>query len=92
MKPSVVRMLLLAAGILSTSAPAFSHHSNALVNKDQLYTVAGDVTRFAFVNPHVAIYWKGQDKNGKMIEWYASSAPPRINARRSWPRMANRQV
>src|SRR4051812_26898947 len=84
MKPAAVRTLLLLALVLGAVSPAFSHHSNALVDKDKLYTVGGDLTRFAFVNPHVAIYWKGQDKKGKVVEWYASSAPPRTYLDAGW--------
>lgn len=84
MKGSVMALLLVILGYLVVSQPVFTHHSNAVVDKDKLYTVTGDVTRFAFVNPHVAIYWKGQNQKGEIIEWYASAAPPVTYTRLGW--------
>jgi hypothetical protein len=84
MKASVWGLVLGTVGLVVASTQVFAHHSNALVDKDRLYTVAGEVTKFAFVNPHVAIYWKSEDKQGKVIEWYASSAPPRSYLSAGW--------
>ena len=84
MKSAAVTILLSVVVLVAGTRTVLGHHSNALVDKDTLYTVAGDVTKFAFVNPHVAIYWKGQDKQGKVIEWYASAAGPRAYIALGW--------
>ena len=84
MKRCFGTVLVLAVSLLAASSGVSAHHSNALVDKDRLFTVAGDVTRWAFVNPHVAIYWKGQDQKGQMIDWYASAAPPSSYAKLGW--------
>jgi hypothetical protein len=84
MKPSHAWLGLVVAGVLTATSPAFTHHSNALVDKDTLYTLTGVVTKFAFVNPHVAIYWKGLNTKGETVEWYASAAGPRAYAALGW--------
>lgn len=84
MKNRVVPVLLLVVGLLMVSSPMFTHHSNAVVDKDKLITVTGVVTKFAFVNPHVAVYWEGQDAKGNVTEWYASGAGPRALAEVGW--------
>ena len=81
MRKSSIAVTMLIFGGLS---PLFSHHSNALVDKDKLYTSVGEVTRFAFANPHVSVYWKGQNQKGEIIEWYASSAPPKSYIDSGW--------
>jgi len=70
--------------LLAASTLVSAHHSNAVVDKDKLYTIAGDVTRWAFVNPHVAIYWKGENPKGETINWYASAAPPSFYTKLGW--------
>ena len=72
-----VAALLLVVGLFTISSTMSAHHSNAVVDKDVLIAKVGGITKFAFVNPHVAIYWKGTDG----VEWYASGGtPPQLAA------------
>ena len=80
MKSRIGFVLLLAVGLLMVSSAMSAHHSNAVVDKDVLIAKTGEVTRFAFVNPHVAVYWQGEDG----VEWYASGGGPRILAGVGW--------
>ena len=75
-----VALVLVVVGLFGISISTFAHHSNAVVNKDVLIAKTGQVTRFAFVNPHVAVYWKGADG----VEWYASGGTPRQLADVGW--------
>ena len=77
-------LCVMALAFLAGPTLAFAHHSNAIIDKDRLYTIAGDVTRWAFVNPHVAIYWKGEDQKGQIVDWYASAAPPALYIKLGW--------
>ncbi len=84
MKQSVVFVFLFLAGVLVISSPMSAHHSNAVVDKDRLVASTGVVTRLAFVNPHVAIYWNVEDEEGNVTEWYASGADPVGLGRVGW--------
>jgi hypothetical protein len=80
----LVRALVLVVGLLMLSTPLLTHHSNAVVDKDKLVTATGTVSKFAFVNPHVAVYWNGQDATGNVVEWFAAGAGPRALAEVGW--------
>ena len=84
MRNKLVYAVLFSLCLLALSLPIFGHHSNAVVDKDKMITVTGSVTRFAFVNPHVAVYWNGQDAKGAVTEWYAAGAGPRALAEVGW--------
>ena len=77
-------VLLLIAGLLMAPTAMYTHHSNAVVDKDKLVTASGTVTKFAFTNPHVAVYWEGQDAKGSTVEWYAAGAGPKALAEVGW--------
>ena len=72
MKKKVLVVLSLGISFLMVSGPLFAHHSNAVVDKDKLITVTGTVTKFLFVNPHVATHFQVKDAQGKDVEWYAA--------------------
>lgn len=72
--------LVSVLGMLVAVSSTLAHHSNAVVDKDVLVAKTGEVTRYAFVSPHVAVYW--QDDDG--VEWYASGGNPLSLARVGW--------
>src|SRR6266481_1702328 len=84
MKSRIGIGLLLVAGLLAAPTAMLTHHSNADVDKDKLVTATGTVTKFAFTNPHVAVYWEGQDGKGSTVEWYAAGAGPKALAEVGW--------
>src|SRR5438270_12001257 len=81
MKARAFGFMAAAAGLLVLSSSLSAHHSNALVDKDRLVTVTGTVTKFAFVNPHVAVYFDVKDGQGKVSNYYAGGGSPAQMAR-----------
>ena len=57
----------LLALILSGPAPA--HHSAVAFDKEKTVTVTGEVTRFVWRNPHMAIVMDVTGEGGKTEEW-----------------------
>src|ERR1700723_3878329 len=76
MKRKMLIFLVLTAGLLATSASVWAHHSNAMLDKDRLITLTGTVTKFAFVNPHVSLYFDTKDAQGKDVIWITASGSP----------------
>ena len=76
----------VAVGLLMASGSLFAHHSNAVVDKDKLITVTGTVTKFMFVNPHVATHFQGKDAQGKDVQWYAAGSTIQILHGVGWTR------
>jgi hypothetical protein len=76
MKAKISFVLAMATGLLMISGSVLAHHSNALVDKDRLVTVTGTVTKFAFINPHVGVYFDVKDPQGKVANYYAGGGSP----------------
>ncbi len=76
MKARVMIVLALTASLFALSGSVLAHHSNALVDKDRLVTVTGTVTKFAFINPHVGVYFDVKDQQGKVSNYYAGGGSP----------------
>ena len=76
MKAKAGICLALTMGLLMISGSLSAHHSNALVDKDRLITVTGTVTKFAFINPHVGVYFDVKDSQGKVSNYYAGGGSP----------------
>ena len=76
MKAKTQVFLALTASLLMLSGSLLAHHSNALVDKDRLVTLTGTVTKFAFINPHVGVYFDVKDPQGKVSNYYAGGGSP----------------
>src|ERR1700733_10207086 len=76
MKSKMLICLGLTAGLLTISSSLWAHHSNALEDKDRLVTLTGTVTKFAFLNPHVSIYFDTKDASGKRVTWITAGGSP----------------
>lgn len=76
MKAKVVVFFGLTAGLLMISGSVLAHHSNAISDKDRLVTLTGTVTKFAFINPHVAVYFDVKDDQGNAVNWYSAGGSP----------------
>jgi hypothetical protein len=48
--------LLAATLALTSSSPAWSHHSHAMFDHDKEVTITGTVSQWIFRNPHVFLY------------------------------------
>lgn len=52
-RPGVVAVLILMIAVLvATVGPAWGHHSFAIFDHSQTYTLEGTVAKFAWQNPH----------------------------------------
>jgi hydrogenase maturation factor len=72
--------LMLAAAMLAV-APVAAHHGAGVFEPEKKVTVAGTVTDFQFVNPHVLIYWTGKGDDGKEAQWGGELTSPNRLAR-----------
>ena len=69
MKTLQLTAVLAGAMALGMSSPAFSHHSHAMYDHAKEVVITGNVTSFAYVNPHgeldVAV-----NQNGKIVNYW----------------------
>jgi len=88
MRGKIVTIFLAAAGILLFSAGSSAHHGVYLVyDVSQKVTVAGTVTDYQFVNPHVLIFFEVTGKDGAVIAWSAAlTSPSRLARNEGWSR------
>ena len=70
--------------LLPLSAPAVAHHSHASLDKDDVRTFHGVVTRYSWTMPHVFMKVKGPDKNGKIVEYSIEMNHPPSMAQKGW--------
>lgn len=72
--------LTFAAAMLAV-APVVAHHGAGVFEPEKKVTVAGTVTDFQFVNPHVLIYWTLKAGDGKEVQWGGELTSPNRLAR-----------
>ena len=72
--------LVLAAAVIATTQVA-AHHGAGVFEPEKKVTVAGTVTDFQFVNPHVLIYWTAKGDEGKAVQWGGELTSPNRLAR-----------
>lgn len=69
------------AGALLAAPPVLAHHGAGLFDPNEIVTLEGTVTQFHFVNPHVLLYIKARDEDGKETEWAGELTSPNRLAR-----------
>jgi len=63
-------MGLLAATVsLTSSTPAWSHHSHAMFDHDKEVTITGTVSQWIFRNPHVFLYMDAKNDAGETVTY-----------------------
>lgn len=75
------KALIATLGVGLVSTGALAHHGGAVYDDSSTVEVAGKVTRFEFVNPHVLIYAAVTDADGKVVEWSGELTSPNRLAR-----------
>jgi len=60
---------LAAALALTSSSPAWSHHSHAMFDHDKEVTVTGTVSQWIFRNPHVFLYVDAKTESGDTVTY-----------------------
>lgn len=87
MKGRLLLPVALFCGSLLFSIPLVAHHgTNTEYDSEHPMTVVGVVTEFAFVNPHVQIYFDVTDAKGNVVHWGVESASPGRLVRVGWNR------
>jgi hypothetical protein len=86
MSSKVVTISSVTAGILLFSVGLPAHHGASTSHDLTLsVNVAGTVTDFQFVNPHVLIFFDVTGEDGVVVEWWAGlGAPNRLTRGDGW--------
>ncbi len=83
-KIKLVIPFALVGGFLMVCGPMFAHHSAAMYDREHPVTLKGTVTKLAFFNPHVRIYFQVKDENDNVAKWIAATATPQRLHRAGW--------
>jgi hypothetical protein len=87
LKARLLLPVALFCGSLLFGIPSVAHHgTNTEYDSEHPMTVVGVVTEFAFVNPHVQIYFDVTDAKGNVVHWGVESASPGRLVRVGWNR------
>jgi hypothetical protein len=70
----------VALGSLAATQ-AIAHHGAGVFEPEKKVTVAGTVTDFQFVNPHVLVYMTVKGDDGKEVQWGGELTSPNRLAR-----------
>jgi hypothetical protein len=65
-KTGTVSLLLLA---IAFAGPSLAHHSAAQYDRTAMKIVSGEVTEYAWVNPHTWVYLRVTGEDGNPQEW-----------------------
>ena len=86
MKRRFAALIGVGLGMALLSGGVSAHHGASVVyDLEQSVTVSGVVTKFAFVNPHVLIFFNVTGADGKTVEWSAGlTSPNRLARTDSW--------
>ena len=66
-KQLAVTGFLAAVLALTSSSPAWSHHSHAMFDHDKEVTITGTVSQWIFRNPHVFLYVDTKSETGETV-------------------------
>ena len=79
--------LAVLASLLLVGEPLFAHHgTNAEYDGGHPITFKATVTEFAWINPHVQIYFDVKDAKGHVVHWGCESDSPGRLVRQGWTR------
>jgi hypothetical protein len=84
MRKKLMLSLISLGFLFILSARAFAHHGAAAYDMSKSVTVAGMITDFQFVNPHVLISMDVKDPSGKVEKWQGELTSPNHLARAGW--------
>jgi hypothetical protein len=73
-------LLVALTGLSLAPVELYAHHGQAAYDREQTVTVAGTVTQFQFINPHVLIH-VSVAKDGGAVEWAGELTSPNRLAR-----------
>src|ERR1700733_14537893 len=68
--------LVLAVGLLISTAPAVAHHGDASFGNGTPVTVKGTVTDWFWANPHCLLKFDVKGDDGQMNHWVGETQSP----------------
>ena len=77
-------VLVVVACLVMFSAQVFAHHAALNYDFENLWVLEGTVTRFDFVNPHIAVHFDVTNSKGDIEQWSATGASPNSERRFAW--------
>jgi hypothetical protein len=77
-----LRALILAATVIPTVGMA--HHSHASLNRDDVRTYKGVVTKYGWTMPHVYLKVKAPGENGEVVEYTIEMEHPPAMVAKGW--------
>lgn len=78
---SKIGIACVAAVALVAATQVAAHHGAGVFEPEKKVTVAGTVTDFQFVNPHVLVYINVKGGDGKEVQWGGELTSPNRLAR-----------
>ena len=84
MKGLLVSALVSAAGLLMVSTPMLAHHGTNAYDSAKTLKLAGTVTSFTWMNPHVSLAWDVKTENGEVQHWVVELTSPGMLTRSGW--------
>ncbi len=88
MNRKLLRIFVIAAGLLVASIPAIAHHGVAGYDLTKTITVHGTVTKFDWSNPHCVIHMDAKNASGEVQNWTIELAAPSLLSRMGWTKNA----
>ena len=76
MRMRVWILFAVAAGLLSTSLPAFAHHGTSVFDMNKPLTMKGKVTEWDWSNPHCLLQFDVKSDSGQLTHWIAETQNP----------------
>ncbi len=88
MKPALNKLVaaMLTLTVLMSSVDANAHHSHSNLDRNDIRTYSGIVTRYSWTMPHVFLKVKGPDESGAIVEYSVEMVHPPGMAKRGWGR------
>jgi len=83
-KQKLLRVFVIAVGLLAASLPAIAHHGVAGYDLTKTITLHGTVTKFDWSNPHIVIHMDAKNANGEVQNWTIELAAPTHMSRAGW--------
>ncbi len=84
MKRFRIRLLIVAVAVCTAGSTVCAHHGNAAYDDKNPITIKGNVTEFAWTNPHVQIYLDVKDDKGSVVHWSVETFSPGKLVRAGW--------
>jgi hypothetical protein len=84
MKGKVIPVLVLAFGMVSSSAPLFAHHGTAAFETAKRVTLKGTVTEWFWSNPHCLLQFDVRGDNGQVVHWIGETQNPVTMTNAGW--------